>query len=147
MVLSISAVLAVDNTTRLRVVDELADVGIKLAETPFGADVRAALANIEVPKHELQDTVNRLNFFTVTGSPAASPDTGTRPVSKVTPHELRLLGWLADGHTTERIGNHLGIPVATVKSQLQVMYRRLGARNRAHAVLVGFRLGILGGAR
>lgn len=65
-------------------------------------------------------------------------------LARVTPgmalsaHEARMLALLADGATTLEVGLALAYSRDTVASQLSVLYRKLGARNRAHAVSLGF---------
>lgn len=57
---------------------------------------------------------------------------------------LDVLRLLAEGRTNAVIARRLGIATDTVKSRLQALYRALNARDRTHAVAVGFRRGYLG---
>lgn len=58
---------------------------------------------------------------------------------------LDVLRLVAEGHTNAVIAGRLRIATDTVKTRLLVLYRTLGARNRAHAVAEGFRRGYLDG--
>lgn len=67
--------------------------------------------------------------------------TTERPV--INNGELAVLKLIADGRTNEAIGRALGISHETVKSRTLSMYRKLPARDRAHAVSIGYRTGLL----
>jgi len=56
---------------------------------------------------------------------------------------LRLV---AEGRTNHSIGVELGVSENTVKSRLRAILRDLKARDRAHAVAVGMRRGLIDGA-
>ncbi|WP_309238430.1 helix-turn-helix transcriptional regulator [Actinoplanes aureus] len=59
------------------------------------------------------------------------------------PHLQETLESLAAGETAREMAARLYISTNTVKSRLRTLYRQLGARDQAHAVAIGFRLGIL----
>ena len=71
----------------------------------------------------------------------ASHEVGTRPT--LTQTELRVLEMIAAGTTTLEIADQLFIAEKTVKNHLANVYRKLGARNRSHAVSEGYRQGLL----
>lgn len=58
---------------------------------------------------------------------------------------LDVLARVADGLVNEDVGAELRLSVNTVKTRLRVVFADLGARDRAHAVALGFRLGLLDG--
>jgi DNA-binding CsgD family transcriptional regulator/DNA-binding XRE family transcriptional regulator len=53
---------------------------------------------------------------------------------------------IADGHTTNQIAHEAHLSTATVSTRLKVLYERLGAADRANAVAIGFRMGVLSGS-
>lgn len=57
--------------------------------------------------------------------------------------ELQVLALAAEGLSNHEIGHELGLSALTVKSHLARMTRRLGARDRAHLVLLAMRSGAL----
>jgi DNA-binding NarL/FixJ family response regulator len=57
--------------------------------------------------------------------------------------ECNILALLAEGHTSKDIGERLYVAEETVKSHVANMLGYLGARNRAHAVAIAFRRGLL----
>jgi DNA-binding NarL/FixJ family response regulator len=61
----------------------------------------------------------------------------------LTPHELEILRMVAAGATNRQVALHLFISVETVKSHLEAIYRTLEVSDRAHAVAVAMRKGLL----
>jgi DNA-binding NarL/FixJ family response regulator len=61
----------------------------------------------------------------------------------LTPHELEILRMVAAGATNRQVAQHLFISVETVKSHLEAVYRTLEVSDRAHAVAVAMRKGLL----
>ena len=53
----------------------------------------------------------------------------------LTQRESEVLSWLREGKTTPEIAIILGCAVRTVEKHLANLYRKLGARNRASAIL------------
>lgn len=56
---------------------------------------------------------------------------------------LDALRLVAEGCTNAVIAGRLQISVHTVRSRMKVLFRALGARDRAHAVALGYRRGYL----
>lgn len=61
----------------------------------------------------------------------------------ITPRELQCLRHIAQGHSDKDIGAALFLSEFTVKTHVGRLFKRLGARNRAHAVAIAFEVGIL----
>jgi DNA-binding NarL/FixJ family response regulator len=61
----------------------------------------------------------------------------------LTPHELEVLRMVAAGATNREVAEHLFLSVDTVKSHLEAIYRKLEVADRAHAVAVAMRKGLL----
>ena len=57
--------------------------------------------------------------------------------------EVQVLALAADGLSNPEIAGELGLSALTVKSHLARMTRRLGARDRAHLVLLALRAGVI----
>jgi DNA-binding NarL/FixJ family response regulator len=68
---------------------------------------------------------------------------GVRPPS-LTERELQVLRGMADGKSNAEIGRELFVSEDTVKTHARRLFRKLGARDRAHAVASGFRTGLVG---
>jgi DNA-binding NarL/FixJ family response regulator len=71
------------------------------------------------------------------GAPGASAG---RPLSRREEEVLRLI---ADGLSNQGIADALVVSVETVRTHIKSLLRKLSARDRAHAVAVGFRVGLL----
>lgn len=74
-------------------------------------------------------------------APPAEPEPG--PQVELSQREGELLVRLARGLSNGEIGRQLWISEDTVKTHARRLYRKLGARDRAHAVALGYQLGVL----
>jgi DNA-binding NarL/FixJ family response regulator len=69
-----------------------------------------------------------------------------RPARSETPlsnRESEILQYVAHGNTTKEVARHLGISPHTVKTHLERIFEKLGANDRAQAVYIAFRLGLV----
>ncbi len=64
-------------------------------------------------------------------------------VPALTTRERDILASIADGHTVLQTARTLGIAKKTVESTQARLFRKLGARNRAEALAMGHRLGLV----
>lgn len=58
--------------------------------------------------------------------------------------ECQVLVMVADGYTNAEIAKELFLSVETIKHHVKHVLGKLGARSRAHAVLLAYREGIIG---
>ncbi len=63
--------------------------------------------------------------------------------TRLTPREHEVLVLLADGLSAAEIGGRLHLSESTVKSHLAHIYQKLGATNRAQALVTAMRIGLL----
>lgn len=61
----------------------------------------------------------------------------------LTEHEIEILRHIANGETYGQIGKALGISTQAVKNTMTLIMPQLGARNKAHAVALALRYGLL----
>ena len=73
--------------------------------------------------------------------PPALPD---EPAAALTRREREILALVAEGLSNGEIGARLFVSEDTVKTHVRGLLTKLGAANRAHAVAIGFRIGLLG---
>jgi DNA-binding CsgD family transcriptional regulator len=66
-----------------------------------------------------------------------------QPVPRLTPREREVLQLAADGRSTRDIAGLLIVSPGTVKTHLQHIYAKLEARDRASAVAIALRLGVI----
>jgi DNA-binding NarL/FixJ family response regulator len=83
---------------------------------------------------QVRAVVEALRASTV---PAAERD-------RLTERELEVLRCIDGGMSVKQTARALAISAKTVENLQSRMFRKLGARNRAQAVLVGHRIGVLG---
>jgi DNA-binding CsgD family transcriptional regulator len=68
------------------------------------------------------------------GPATGDGETPQPPVEDLSERELEVLALLASGRTNSEIARDLFVSVGTVKSHVNNIYRKLGARNRAEAI-------------
>ena len=61
-------------------------------------------------------------------------------IEPLTPRELEILNWIADGLSNKEIGLKLSISLGTVKRHTANIYGKLNTNNRTHAVAVARKL-------
>lgn len=77
------------------------------------------------------------------GTPgSAAPFSGGRP-HPLTHREVEVLHCMSEGFNNAEIGRQLFITEDTVKTHCRRMYRKLGVRDRAHAVAYALRVGVV----
>lgn len=65
------------------------------------------------------------------------------PQAALTPREVEVLQYVAQGYGNKEIGERLGTAAGTVKMHLQNILSKLGASDRTHAVTLAIRRGII----
>jgi DNA-binding NarL/FixJ family response regulator len=95
-----------------------------------------AIRHSRTAGHYLDPTLDRL----ATGVSAPPRSSSGRPLSRREDEVLRLI---ADGYSNQAIADHLVVSVETVRTHIKSMLRKLSARDRAHAVSLAFRNGLL----
>jgi len=66
-----------------------------------------------------------------------------RAKNAVTRRQRQILQLYADGQRTARIAHQLGLSAETIRTHTKGLLARLGARDRAHAVAIGLRRGLI----
>jgi DNA-binding NarL/FixJ family response regulator len=74
------------------------------------------------------------------GALRGDPGRGGRDL---TPRELDVLRLVADGRTNASIGRELGVAASTVKTHVASLLDKLDAHDRAHAVSIALRAGLI----
>jgi DNA-binding NarL/FixJ family response regulator len=64
-------------------------------------------------------------------------------ISKLTPRELEVLRGLIDGRSNKEIARDLELQEVTVKLHVKTLCRKLEARNRTHAAMIGRDAGLV----
>jgi DNA-binding NarL/FixJ family response regulator len=85
------------------------------------------------------DTVPLEGGVAPVGSPATATVEGVRRLALT----VQVLRGMADGKSNAEIGRELFVSEDTVKTHARRLFRKLGARDRAHAVAAAFRAGLV----
>jgi DNA-binding NarL/FixJ family response regulator len=104
------------------------DAGAEQIRQALEAVVRGEAAIDPAVQHHLVDAL-------ATTTPAA---TRTLP-DGLTPREAEVLSLIADGLSNAEIADHLVVSEATVKSHINHLFTKIGARGRAQAVTYAYR--------
>jgi DNA-binding CsgD family transcriptional regulator len=91
---------------------------------------------------EAGDEAVALDATVAVGSPGTATVEGVRRLA-LTERELQVLRGMADGKSNAEIGRELFVSEDTVKTHARRLFRKLGARDRAHAVAAAFRAGLV----
>jgi DNA-binding NarL/FixJ family response regulator len=101
----------------------------------------------DAPREELFRAIRQ----TARGNSYLSPTVASRLIEKVrspdhdelSPREVEVLSLVAQGKANKEIAGALRVSEATVKSHLLHIFEKLGAADRAHAVTIAARRGII----
>ncbi len=107
------------------------------------AGARAYLLKNAMHK-ELLETIRAVNA----GRKALSPDVSFLLAEHatddtLTPAEIRVLRLIAQGNANKEIAAHLSLSEETIKGQVRNILSKLGAKDRTHAAMIGFKRGII----
>lgn len=93
----------------------------------------------------LSPTIARqmLQQFSVAGSVVESNGRTSRDVATLNQHDIEVLNRVARGFSDKEIAAQLFLSESAVKSRLRHIYRRLGLKNRAQAVVFALEKGFL----
>ena len=70
---------------------------------------------------------------------SAEPTNGDVPHEPLTPRELELLRYMAEGYTNKEVARAMVLAEDTVKKAVQTLIAKLGAADRTHAVVLALR--------
>jgi two-component system nitrate/nitrite response regulator NarL len=77
------------------------------------------------------------------GAPVGVPTTGAIPGVPLTKREIEVLTGMSHGRSNAQIGAELYLSEDTVKTHARRLFRKLGANDRAQAVAIGLRRGLI----
>ena len=107
------------------------------------AGARAYLLKNAMHK-ELLETVRVVHAGRKSISPEVSFELAEHATDDaLTPAEIRVLRLIAEGNANKEIASHLSLSEETVKGQVRNILSKLGAKDRTHAAMIGFKRGII----
>lgn len=138
---AISAIRAEFQEARIIVLTTYAgDVQVSRA---LKAGARAYLLKSLLRK-ELLETIRAVHAGQKRVSPEVAAEIAEHATDHVlTPREVDVLQLVAGGNANKEIAVHLSLTEETVKSHLRNILAKLGAHDRAHAVAIGLKRGII----
>jgi DNA-binding NarL/FixJ family response regulator len=92
------------------------------------------------PPEAIRAAVDAAADFGCFVDPAADID---RPEKALTRRQRQIIQLVADGHSTRDVAHHLHLSAETVRTHTKAALPRLGARDRAHAVAIALRTGLI----
>jgi two-component system, NarL family, response regulator len=93
---------------------------------------------------ELVDTIRAIHAGRKALSPEVSFEIAEHATDDaLTPAELRVLRLIAQGNANKEIAAELSVSEETVKGQVHNILSKLGAKDRTHAAMIGFKRGII----
>jgi PAS domain S-box-containing protein len=88
----------------------------------------------------IEDLVHRLlNPVEVQRSPGGAAEDSSAPLDRLTPREIEVLGLLAGGAGNQQIARSLFISVATVRTHIEHILRKLKVHSKLEAVSIAHR--------
>jgi DNA-binding NarL/FixJ family response regulator len=117
-----------------------------LTKDAGAAEIHQALRQVTDGQAALDPAVQRhLVEAIANGQPAPAADSRqARPSDALTPREAEVLTLIAAGHSNAEIAERLDVSEATVKSHINHLLPKIGARDRAQAVGFAYRNGLIG---
>lgn len=91
----------------------------------------------------VRHSAKRPTSFTAEGLAGALRRRMAGPAVRLTPREDEILRLLAAGRSVAEVAGSLYISSSTAKTHISKLYDKLGASNRAHAMMEAVRLGLL----
>ena len=93
---------------------------------------------------ELLDTIRAVHAGRKSMSPEVSFELAEHATDDaLTPAEIRVLRLIAQGNANKEIARELSLSEETVKGQVRNILSKLGAKDRTHAAMIGFKRGII----
>src|SRR3954468_10977497 len=93
---------------------------------------------------ELLDTIRAVHSGRKAISPEVSFELAEHATDDaLTPGEIRVLRLIAEGSANKEIAREVGVSEETVKGQVRNILSKLGAKDRTHAAMIGFKRGII----
>ncbi len=111
----------------------------RLATRILAAGARGIIAAGTEP----QDLVGAVAQAVMLTTPRPTVPTQRSGSSGLTQRELQVLRGMSQGRSNSEIGRQLFVSEDTVKTHARRLFRKLGARDRAHAVAEAFRSGLV----
>ncbi|HEY2763134.1 MAG TPA: response regulator transcription factor [Pseudonocardiaceae bacterium] len=114
-----------------------------LTKDSGAAEIHSALQQVTSGQAVIDPSVQHHVVNAIATTPAAdSPPQAPRLPDGLTPREAEVLTLIAEGLSNSEIAQHLVVSETTVKSHINHLLSKIGARDRAQAVSYAYRRGL-----
>ncbi|MFD5831449.1 response regulator transcription factor [Lentzea sp. NPDC060358] len=96
-----------------------------------------------VPRNAQPGEIVRVIAETCRSRAFVHPDLRSKERPTLTRREYEVLALVAEGLENQQVADHLVVSVETVRTHVKGILRKLGARDRTHAVSLAYRSGLL----
>ena len=114
-----------------------------LTKDARSAEIHEALRRVVTDQAAIDPVVQHHLVDAIASDPAGPPTPTAAPDGLLTPRELEVLVLIAEGLSNAEIASRLVVTEATVKSHVNHLLGKIGARDRARAVSYAYRHGLL----
>lgn len=97
----------------------------------------------DASRAEVRVVVGQALIEPQTSGEGGAPGSDERPAATLTDRELEVLSGMCEGQSNAEIGRALFLSEDTVKTHARRLFRKLGAADRAHAVAISLRRGLV----
>lgn len=112
-----------------------------LTKDATAEEIRTAVLTVHAGQAQLDPSVQRRVLAALANRSAPAPAPASNP-DALTPRELVVLDLIARGRSNAEIANELFVSDATVKTHVNHLLAKTGARDRAQLVGYAFRIGV-----
>jgi DNA-binding NarL/FixJ family response regulator len=117
-----------------------------LTKDSTSQEIRRAIEAVAEGKALLEPAVQARLLEALAAGGAVAVQEPPAPPDGLTRREVEVLGLIAEGLSNQEIAGRLFVSEATVKTHINNLFSKIGARDRAQAVAYAYRNGLAGGA-
>jgi DNA-binding NarL/FixJ family response regulator len=117
-----------------------------LTKDSTSQEIRRAIEAVAEGKALLEPAVQTRLLEALAAGGAVAVQEPPAPPDGLTRREVEVLGLIAEGLSNQEIAGRLFVSEATVKTHINNLFSKIGARDRAQAVAYAYRNGLAGGA-
>ena len=108
-----------------------------IARRAMDLGVKGFLTKNMLPEELLVSVRKLLNGESIVADHSSTDERGTEDLPHLTPRELDMLRGLCNGLSNKEIARELEVQEVTVKLHVKTLSRKLDAKNRTHAAMLG----------
>jgi two-component system, NarL family, nitrate/nitrite response regulator NarL len=123
---------------------EMSAVAAHVLASPVLPGTRTATVDVPHPVPSAEsDATDGVPASVLDNAPAVAAPAALPPIAPLTKREIEVLSGMSYGRSNAQIGQELFLSEDTVKTHARRLFRKLGAKDRAQAVAIGLRRGLI----